>query len=148
MVYRKLAVDAPGREVLATNLEGVPRQAESPGRDFQALVYADLFMGNAALTYSERGYGYAMEKAGSTKGWSFTVFEEAFNQGYPQELKHFIQCVREDREPVVTGEDGRAAAQTRLLESHGPRRHPQPPPAGPDRGTREEGARGRGSADR
>ena len=32
------------------------------------VVYADLFMGNSALTYSEKGYGYAMEKAGSTRG--------------------------------------------------------------------------------
>ena len=54
------------------------------------VVYADLFMGNSALTYSEKGYGYAMEKAGSTQGWTFTNFEEAFNQGYPQELQHFI----------------------------------------------------------
>jgi predicted dehydrogenase len=75
------------------------------------VIYADLFMGNAALTYSEQGYGYAMEKAGRTQGWSFTGFEEAFNQGYPQELQHFIQCVREDRTPVVTGEDGRAVLE-------------------------------------
>ena len=75
------------------------------------VIYADLFMGNSALTYSEAGYGYAMEKAGSTKGWSFTIFEEAFNQGYPQELHHFIQCVREDRAPLVTAEDGRAVLE-------------------------------------
>jgi myo-inositol 2-dehydrogenase / D-chiro-inositol 1-dehydrogenase len=75
------------------------------------VVYADLFQGNSALTYSRAGYGYAMEKADSTKGWSFTVFEEAFNQGYPQELKHFIECVREDKSPVVTGEDGRAVLE-------------------------------------
>jgi predicted dehydrogenase len=78
------------------------------------VVYADLFVGNSALTYSEAGYGYAMEKAASTKGWSFTIFEEAFNQGYPQELKHFIQCVREDEDPVVTGEDGRAVLEIML----------------------------------
>jgi myo-inositol 2-dehydrogenase / D-chiro-inositol 1-dehydrogenase len=75
------------------------------------VVYADLFMGNAALTYSESGYGYAMEKAGSTRGWSFTTVEEAFNQGYPQELQHFITCVREDVTPVTTGEDGRAVLE-------------------------------------
>jgi predicted dehydrogenase len=39
------------------------------------------------------------------------VFEEAFNQGYPQELAHFIACVREDRAPLVTGEDGRAVLE-------------------------------------
>jgi len=75
------------------------------------VVYADLFVGNSALTYSEKGYGYAMEKAGSTKGWTFTIFEEAFNQGYPQELKHFIECLREDKPPLVTGEDGRAVLE-------------------------------------
>jgi predicted dehydrogenase len=75
------------------------------------VVYADLFMGNSALTYSERGYGYAMEKAGSTRGWSFTTFEEAFNQGYPQELRHFIACVRDDLTPATTGEDGRAVLE-------------------------------------
>jgi predicted dehydrogenase len=74
-------------------------------------VEADLFRGNAALTYSEKGYGYAVEKASTTRGWSFTMFEEAFNQGYPQELRHFVQCVREDRAPLVTGEDGRAVLE-------------------------------------
>lgn len=75
------------------------------------VIYADLFQGNSALTYSEKGYGYAMEKAGGTQGWTFTIFEEAFNQGYPQELRHFIECVREDKPPLVTGDDGRAVLE-------------------------------------
>jgi predicted dehydrogenase len=75
------------------------------------LIYADLFMGNASLAYSKNGYGYAMEKADTTMGWSFPIFEEAFNQGYPHELKHFIGCVREDRQPLVTGELGRAVLE-------------------------------------
>jgi predicted dehydrogenase len=73
--------------------------------------YADLFMGNSALTYSEKGYGYAMEKAGSTRGWTYTIFEEVFNQGYPHELHHFIDCVRTGKKPLVTGEDGRAVLE-------------------------------------
>lgn len=77
----------------------------------KGVSYADLFAGNAALTYSEAGYGYALEKAGATTGWTFTIFEEAFNQGYPQELRHFIQCVREDKTPLVTGEDGRVVLE-------------------------------------
>ncbi|MCU0356499.1 MAG: Gfo/Idh/MocA family oxidoreductase [Cyclobacteriaceae bacterium] len=71
------------------------------------VVYADLFRGNAALAYSRTGYGYAMEKADTTAGWSFPIFEEAFNQGYPHELKHFIDCVRNNKKPLVTGELGR-----------------------------------------
>jgi myo-inositol 2-dehydrogenase / D-chiro-inositol 1-dehydrogenase len=75
------------------------------------VVYADLFMGNAAISYSKHGYGYAMEKADTTVGWSFTVFEEVFNQGYPHELKHFVDCVRNNKQPVVTGEDGRVVLE-------------------------------------
>ncbi|MEO5889049.1 MAG: Gfo/Idh/MocA family oxidoreductase [Ferruginibacter sp.] len=75
------------------------------------VVYADLFMGNAAISYSKNGYGYAMEKADTTVGWSFTVFEEAFNQGYPHELKHFIECVQQNKQPLVTGDDGRAVLE-------------------------------------
>jgi predicted dehydrogenase len=75
------------------------------------VIYADLFMGNAALTYSDQGYGYAMEKAETTKGWTFAAFEEAFNQGYPQELQHFIHCVRANQPPLVTGDDGRAVLE-------------------------------------
>jgi myo-inositol 2-dehydrogenase / D-chiro-inositol 1-dehydrogenase len=77
----------------------------------KGVSYADLFRGNSALTYSLDGYDYAMEKAGSSKGWTFTVYEEAFNQGYPQELQHFIECVREGLTPKVTGEDGRAVLE-------------------------------------
>ncbi len=75
------------------------------------VIYADLFMGNAALAYSKNGYGYAAEKADTSQGWSFPIFEEVFNQGYPHELKHFIECVREDKMPLVTGEDGRAVLE-------------------------------------
>jgi predicted dehydrogenase len=39
------------------------------------------------------------------------MFEEAFNQGYPQELKHFISCVRGGTQPATTGEDGRAVLE-------------------------------------
>ncbi|HHV62751.1 MAG TPA: Gfo/Idh/MocA family oxidoreductase [Firmicutes bacterium] len=73
--------------------------------------YADLFMGNSALTFSISGYGYALEKAPETKGWTFTVFEEVFNQGYPYELAHFVECVRDDKQPIQTGEDGKAVLE-------------------------------------
>ncbi|MDG0790570.1 Gfo/Idh/MocA family oxidoreductase [Cohnella ginsengisoli] len=77
----------------------------------KGVSYADMVMGNSALTYSVDGYDYAAEKAGTTKGWTFTIYEEAFNYGYPQELKHFIECVAQDKTPLVTGEDGRAVLE-------------------------------------
>jgi predicted dehydrogenase len=71
------------------------------------LTYANLHMGNALPTYSERGYGYAVEKAPGTGGWTYPVFEELWNYGFPQEMDHFARCVRGLEEPVVTGDDGR-----------------------------------------
>jgi predicted dehydrogenase len=75
------------------------------------VAYADLLQGNAILTYSDTGYSYAVEKAGLTRGWSFTAFEELWNYGFPQEFDHFIDCVRNDKQPLVTGEDGRAVLE-------------------------------------
>lgn len=71
------------------------------------LTYADLHMGNALPTYSEYGYGYAVEKAPTTKGWTYPVFEELWNYGFPQEMRHFARCVRGKETPQATGEDGR-----------------------------------------
>jgi predicted dehydrogenase len=68
---------------------------------------ADLLRGSALLTYSDVGYGYAMEKAATTKGWTFTMFEEVWNYGFPQEMQHFVNCVLGQEQPVETGEDGR-----------------------------------------
>jgi predicted dehydrogenase len=68
---------------------------------------ADLLRGSSLLTYSETGYGYAVEKAGTTQGYTFTMFEEIWNYGFPQELTHFMRCVQGLEKPLETGEDGR-----------------------------------------
>jgi predicted dehydrogenase len=70
------------------------------------LTSANLHMGNALPTYSENGYGYAVEKAPSTVGWTYPVFEELWNYGFPQEMVHFARCVRGTEQPQATGEDG------------------------------------------
>lgn len=73
----------------------------------QGVTYANLHMGNALPTYSETGYGYAVEKAPSTQGWSYPVFGELWNYGFPHEMAHFARCVRGKETPLATGEDGR-----------------------------------------
>jgi predicted dehydrogenase len=75
------------------------------------VTYADLHMGNALPTFSEYGYGYAVEKAPSTKGWTWPVFDELYNYGFPQEMQHFARCVRGKEEPQATGEDGRVVQE-------------------------------------
>ena len=71
------------------------------------LTIANLLMGNALTTYSEYGVGYAVEKAPTTTGWTYPVFEEAWNYGFPQEMQHFARCIRGLEVCQTTGEDGR-----------------------------------------
>ena len=92
-----------------TKKGGMDDRAEIHGAE--GVAYADVLQGNSIQTYSTRGVGYAVEKAGSTVGWSYTMYEEAWNYGFPQELAHFVHCVKHDEPPLVTGEDGRAVLE-------------------------------------
>jgi len=92
-----------------TKLGGMDDRAEVHGS--KGVAYADLLHGNSIQTYSKEGYDYAVEKAGSTKGWSFTIYEEAYNYGFHQEMAHFVDCVQHDKTPLVTGEDARAVME-------------------------------------
>jgi predicted dehydrogenase len=74
-------------------------------------TYADMLMGNALPTYSEVGFGYAVEKASSTRGWTYPVFEEHWNYGFPQEMRHFARCVRGKETPISDGETGRVVQE-------------------------------------
>jgi predicted dehydrogenase len=75
------------------------------------ITYVDILRGSALMTYSEHGYGYAVEKAPQTSGWTFTMFEELWNYGFPQEMQHFVDCVLAGSEPAETGDDGRAVLE-------------------------------------
>jgi len=92
-----------------TKKGGMDDRAEIHGSE--GVAYADVLQGNSIQTYSARGVGYAVEKAGSTVGWSYTMYEEVWNYGFPQELAHFVRCVQRDEPPLVTGEDGRAVLE-------------------------------------
>ena len=59
------------------------------------VIYADLVHGELRAHLQRKRLRICNQKAGATQGWTFTTFEEAFNQGYPQELLHFINCVRD-----------------------------------------------------
>ena len=92
-----------------TKLGGMDDRSEVHGS--KGVAYADLHHGNAIETYTSEGYDYAVEKAGSTKGWSFTIYEEEWNYGFPQEMAHFVDCVQNDKQPAVSAEDVRRVAK-------------------------------------
>ena len=85
---------------------GMDDRAEMYGS--QGVTYVDLLRGSSLLTYSEPGYGYAVEKAPTTSGWSFTMFEELWNYGFPQEMRHFVG-LRDRR--LGAARDGRRRAR-------------------------------------
>jgi len=55
--------------------------------------------------------GYAVEKASSTTGWTYPVYEEHWNYGFPQEMRHFARCVRGKETPIADGETGRVVLE-------------------------------------
>ena len=44
-------------------------------------------------------------------GWSFPIYEEIWNYGFPQEMDHFVSCVRRGERPRENGHDGRAVVE-------------------------------------
>ena len=93
------------------------------------VVYADLFMGNSALTYSEQGYGYAMEKAGSTQGWTFTNVRGSVQSGLSAGVAA-LHRVRAERHAAGHHRRGRPRgardAECRVLLGRTGRRSPLP----------------------
>lgn len=83
---------------------GYDMRFELYGTDGQIKV-APTFS-NLISVYSEKGYGYAVEKASTTAGWTFPVPAEAWNFGYPQEIQHFVDCILNNKESLTDGAYG------------------------------------------
>ena len=77
----------------------------------EGVMKINLSQGSPISVYSSGGYSYAIEKADTTKGWTRPAVDEELSLGYPDEISHFVDCVRLDKDPMpgVRGEDGRAA---------------------------------------
>lgn len=90
--------------------------AKKGGYDDRAEVYglegisfAD--MSSSLKTYSEIGFEYVSEKAPISLGWSYPIFEEEWQSGFPQMFAHFIDCIKNNKRPLFTGEDGKAVLE-------------------------------------
>ncbi len=83
------------------------------GLDLRTEVYGSegvLFVDNTRETgikvFSNVGMDYTVEKAESTKGWMYPCPNEHIVYGYLDELKHFIDCIRQGKAPIETFKDG------------------------------------------
>ena len=74
----------------------------------EGLIKVDLTQGSPLAAYSRPGFTYAIEKTDTTKGWTRPAVDEERNLGYPDEIAHFVDCVRAEEQPKfgVRAEDG------------------------------------------
>jgi len=69
-------------------------------------IFTDVTRRTPIAAFSTRPAGYLVEKADIDFGWTKPLPEEAFTYGYQAEMKHFVDCVREEKAPRETYEDG------------------------------------------
>ena len=69
-------------------------------------IFTDVTRSTAITSFTPRPAGYVIEKADISFGWTRPLPEEAFAYGYQAEMRHFVECVREGRQPRETYEDG------------------------------------------
>lgn len=71
-------------------------------------VFTDVTRMTPITAFTTKAAGYVVEKADIDFGWTKPLPEEAFTYGYQGEMKHFVECVRDGRQPRETYQDGYA----------------------------------------
>jgi predicted dehydrogenase len=69
-------------------------------------IFTDVTRSTAITSFTPKPAGYVIEKADISFGWTRPLPEEAFAYGYQAEMRHFVECVRDGRQPRETYEDG------------------------------------------
>jgi predicted dehydrogenase len=71
-------------------------------------IFTDVTRNTPISSFTTKSSGYVVEKADIDFGWTKPLPEEAFAYGYHGEMRHFVECVRDGRQPRETFEDGYA----------------------------------------
>jgi predicted dehydrogenase len=67
----------------------------------EGCLHLDLTFTSAIKGYSIPGFGYTVEKAEITTGWSRPAVDEKFNLGYVEEISYFVDCCQKNRDADV-----------------------------------------------
>jgi predicted dehydrogenase len=93
---------------------GMESKSEIIGKE--GVAHADLCFGWGVDCFSEKGYG---DDKSETTGWHYPAWEELFANGYPQEMKHFVDCMLDPSlELIESGADGLAVIEIMLAGYH------------------------------
>ena len=91
-------------ELSWTTLGGLDLRNEIHGSE--GSIFTDVTRQTPITAFTKKSSGYVIEKADSDAGWTRPLPEEAFAYGYHAEMKHFVECVRDETTPRETYEDG------------------------------------------
>lgn len=69
-------------------------------------IFTDVTRGTPITSFSTQPTGYVVEKAELNVGWTRPLPEEAFAYGYQAEMRHFVECARNGKQPRESYEDG------------------------------------------
>jgi predicted dehydrogenase len=72
----------------------------------EGTIFTDITRETPVKVFSRPGAGYVVEKADAETGWLFPPVDEAWIYGYREEMRHFIECVKNGVMPRETFEDG------------------------------------------
>jgi len=73
----------------------------------EGMAFIDLTHRNPIQLYSDVGYSYVVEKASTSRGWTSPVIDEKLHYGFVNMLRHFVDCLVEDKKPISTGDFGK-----------------------------------------
>jgi predicted dehydrogenase len=88
---------------------GVDDRAEIYG--VKGRIMLDLSRHNPLEVYSEIGHNSAPFGATISKGWTFPTADDGWTYGYVDEMRHFIDCIVNNRRPRQNLDDGRAVLE-------------------------------------
>lgn len=69
-------------------------------------IFTDVTRSTPISAFTTKPSGYVVEKADLDFGWTKPLPEEALTYGYHGEMRHFVECARDQRMPRETYEDG------------------------------------------
>ena len=89
-----------------------PNQSRAEILGTEGVIHADLVGGIGLQCFTEKEMGRGNEER------PFSSYDWIWERGFPQEIAHFIECIREDVEPRECGDDGRAVLEIMLAGYH------------------------------
>jgi predicted dehydrogenase len=72
----------------------------------EGAIFTDVTRETPIKVFSRPGAGYSVEKGEAETGWLFPPVDEAWIYGYREEMRHFVECVANNRTPRETFADG------------------------------------------